>query len=245
VDEIVFTIHDNLPREAPGSAACTQRALARVTGLSSGSRILDVGCGPGQQTIDLARACAGRIVAVDLHARYLRELGRRAAAAGVADRVSPVRATMRQMPFADGSFDVIWSEGAIYIGGFERGLQDWRRLLGPRGWVAVTELCWLVDDPPEAPRTFWARQYPPMTTVPQNLETAAACGYDVLDCFTLPVSAWWDDYYGPLERRLASLREHTSGADRAAIESTQSEIDLYRSHAPTYGYVFFVLQRSG
>lgn len=242
MDDLVFTIHDNLPREAPGSAACTRRALATVVGLSSRSRILDVGCGPGQQTIDLTRACDGRIVAVDLHGPYLRELERRAAAAGVADRVRVVRATMHQLPFADGSFDLIWSEGAIYIAGFERGLQQWRRLVRPRGCVAVTELCWLVDEPPDVPRAFWVEHYPSMTTNAGNLATAVANGYDVLDCFTLPESAWWDDYYGPLERRLVSLRGVVADADRAAIDSAQAEIDLYRAYSTAYGYVFFVLR---
>lgn len=245
MSDIFFTIHDNLPREAPGGAAWTRRALTRVTDLSPRSRILDVGCGTGPQTIELARAFGGRVIAVDLHAPYLAQLRRRALDADAGGRVLPVRASMAQLPFADASFDVIWSEGAIYIAGFARALRGWRRLLRPRGVLAVTELCWLVDDPPPAPRTFWSTAYPAMTTVARNLSTAVASGYEILESFALPESAWWDEYYGPLERRLETLRgERTGAADRAAIASTQEQIDLYRAHAASYGYVFFVFRRS-
>jgi len=47
---------EGLPRQGPGSSEATLRALRMVDGLSSRPRILDVGCGPGAQTIDLARA---------------------------------------------------------------------------------------------------------------------------------------------------------------------------------------------
>ena len=241
--DIFFTIHDNLPREAPGSTSCTLRALANIPNLSGRSRILDVGCGPGAQTVDLAAATGARIVAIDIHEPYLRAAANRVGDAGVADRVSTVRATLRQPPFADASFDGIWAEGAVYIAGFARALSEWRRLLRPRGVVAVTELCWLVDDPPAEPRAFWAAAYPAMTTVAENLKTAEASGYLVLDTFTLPESAWWDDYYGPLERRLALLRaERTSAEDHRAIASTQQQSDLYRAYSASYGYVFFVLR---
>ncbi len=243
MSDIFFTIHDNLPREAPGSPACTRRALASVTRLGQSSRILDVGCGPGQQTIALAHGCRGRIVAIDLHTSYLRELIRRAVETGVADRVRPVRATMTRLPFADGAFDVIWCEGAIYIIGFERGLVEWRRLLRPHGWAAISELCWLVDDPPAEPRTFWGRHYPAMTTIDRNAATAAACGYDVVETFALPESAWWNDYYGPLERRLAALGDAANDEDRAVIAATREQIDVYRRFSASFGYVFFVLRR--
>src|SRR5581483_45344 len=244
MSDIFFAIHDGLPREAPGSSACTRRALASVSGLSAGSRVLDVGCGPGAQTIELARAFGGRIVAVDLHAPYLAELRRRAIAANAASRVQPLRATMGGLPFAEASFDVIWSEGAIYIIGVERALADWRPLLRARGHLVFSHLCWLADDPPPAPAAFWATHYPAMRSVRHHLDAAAECGYDAIDTFVLPDRAWWDEYYGPLERRLSSVRATRTGEeDRRAIEATQEQIDLYRTYAASYGYVFFVLRR--
>ena len=106
---------EGLPRQAPGSASATLRALGLVRGLPTRPRILDVGCGPGAQTVELARATGGWIVAVDIRQRFLDELTERAAAAGILPQVTTVNTSMFDMDFADASFDLIWSEGAIYI----------------------------------------------------------------------------------------------------------------------------------
>src|SRR5262249_11799155 len=59
------------------------------------------------------------------------------------------RASMSALDFPDASFDLIWSEGAIYVMGFAEGLRAWKRLLKPHGAIAVTELSWLGPDIPE------------------------------------------------------------------------------------------------
>ena len=137
---------EGLPRQAPGSAAATLRALGLVRGLPTSPRILDVGCGPGAQTIELARATNGWIVAVDIRQRFLDELTERAAAAGVLPQVTTINTSMFDMDFADASFDLIWSEGAIYIQGFAAGLdrmapvpEAWRMARGIRTDLAGAE----------------------------------------------------------------------------------------------------------
>jgi hypothetical protein len=103
----------------------------------------------------------------------------------------------------------------------------------------------LQTDVPDEPRRFWAKHYPAITTVGENVRIARALRYEVLDCFPLPASAWWTNYYQPLEDRLATLRMRY-GASRevlAIIDSTQEQIDLYRHFPTSYGYVFYVLRR--
>lgn len=244
--DIFFEIHQGLPREGPGDRGSTLRAFRLLTELPPDAAMLDVGCGPGQQTIDLARIHPGRIIALDTHPPYLDVLRDRSVDAGVADRVQPLRASMLAMPLADGCVGAIWAEGSIYIAGFEQGLLEWKRLLRPGGYMAVTHLSWLVADVPPTPREFWSRHYPAMTTVDDNLAIARARGLDVIGHFTLPESAWWNDYYGPMERRLAMLRErHREDAEAlAVIEGSGEQIELYRRFAGCYGYVFYIL-RSG
>ena len=245
--DIFFSIHDGLPREGPGDRASTRRAFELMLGLSPDARLLDVGCGPGQQTIDLGDIHAGTIVAVDTHQPYLDELRARVRGAGLAHRVHPLRGSMFALPCADHRVDAIWAEGSIYIIGFERGLRTWRPLLRSGGYLAATHLSWLASDVPEEPRAFWAREYPAIATVDANLAIAAACGFDVLDHFTLPESAWWESYYGPMEARLTALRgahQHDPAA-LAVIRSSQAQIALYRRFAHCYGYVFYVLRRGG
>jgi ubiquinone/menaquinone biosynthesis C-methylase UbiE len=238
-------IHTGLPRESPGDAASTRRAFRTIRGLPAAPRILDVGCGPGAQTLDLAAVTAARICAFDIHRPYLDEVRARVQAGGVAGRVQLVQASMLAMPFAAESVDVIWAEGSIYIAGFEPALRGWRGLLRRGGFMAVSELSWLEPDAPEEPRAFWNRHYPAMHTIEQNVAAAKDSGFDVIDSFTLPESSWWADYYSPMEARLSALRARYSNDAEAlaTIESSQSQIDLYRRFTPYYGYVFYVLQR--
>lgn len=103
--------------------------------------------------------------------------------------------------------------------------------------MAASELCWLRNDPPSTCRQFFADEYPAMRTIEGNLAMITACGYETVDHFTLPDTAWWESYYGPLERRLQSLRRvHGGDPPRMAIiASIQREIDIFRQYASHYG----------
>jgi len=241
--DIFWTIHRDLPREAPGSDNSSLRALGMIPSLPAFPRILDIACGPGAQTVALARTTNGTITAVDTHQPFLDDLARRAAQAGVAERVHPRNVSMFDLKF-DEPFDLIWSEGAIYIIGLERGLREWRSLLKPVGFIAVTEASWLKPNPPEAPRHFWDEAYPGMATVDQNLAHLASAGYRSLGHFTLPESDWWDNYYHPMSARIESLREKypNNPEAQAVLDLEYAEIELYRQYSAWYGYVFYIGQ---
>ncbi len=67
----VFTMHEGLPRQGPGSNACTRKAFSMLTNLPARPEILDIGCGSGMQTIELARTCPScRITATDIYPRH-------------------------------------------------------------------------------------------------------------------------------------------------------------------------------
>jgi ubiquinone/menaquinone biosynthesis C-methylase UbiE len=241
-----FRIHENIPREGPGDAESTRRAF-RMLRLPDRPDILDLGCGPGLQTIELARLTNGHIKALDLYDHYLQRVEQAAGHAGVQSRVATLQGSMFDLRFPDESFDVVWAEGSIYIIGFERGLREWKRLLRPKGYVAATHLSWLTNDIPREAEEFWAKTYPAIASVEDNLRIARQEGYEVVGEFPLPTSAWWNEYYGPLETRLADLRQDPEFKDdpiaRQSIAATQEEIDLYRKYPDVYGYVFYVMRR--
>jgi ubiquinone/menaquinone biosynthesis C-methylase UbiE len=236
---------EGLPRQGPGSEAATLRALATVTGLPASPRILDLGCGPGAQTIDLVRATRGEIVALDLHTSFLSELRARADSAGFGDRITTLHGSMFAMDFARDEFDLIWSEGAIYIMGFAAGLSICRRFLKPGGWMVVSELTWLVPDPPAEAREFWAGNYPAMRSLEQNRCIVTEAGYESPATFVLPAADWWENYYGPGEARLLQVRERyrDDAETMAALDEVRREYDLFRAHSDSYGYVFYIMRK--
>ncbi len=243
--DIFWEIHDGLPQQGPGDDASTGRAFALVPPLPECAAILDVGCGPGRQTVALAVLTGGTVTAVDTHQPFLDELKRRGRAAGVGDRIRTVNRSMSELDFPANTFDLIWSEGAVYLMGFREGLTSWRRFLKPGKCLAVSEITWLTDNPPAEVRDFWAEGYPPMKTVEQNFLVINECGYSLLGHFILPESSWWDGYYRPIEDRLRGLRAKYA-TDPAALEminGEQQEIDLFRAYPDSYGYVFYVMRR--
>ena len=151
---------------------------------------------------------------------------------------------MRRLDFADGSFDLIWCEGAINIMGVQAGLRDWRRLLRRNGHVALTEVCWRKPEPPAECAAFWKREYPAIRDISALLAAAEACGYETVGHFPLPASAWWDDYYRPLQDNVTAFRKrhHHAPDAQALADQCQHEIDIWRACSDFYGYEFLVLR---
>ena len=243
--KVFFDVHKDLPRQGPGNRASTERALDLAGHLPDTPRILDIACGPGAQTLDLARARPdARITAVDLHEPFLAEASARVTAAGVADRVTVERADMAALDYPNASFDLIWCEGAAYILGVEKALTHWQRLLRPLGVIALSDAVWLVADPPEPLNGWWCSNYPDMTSIAERRELVRQCGYRLLGDFILPESAWWEHYYTPMEARLDRL-EVAYANDRGAqavLADCRVEIDYYRRYPNCYGYLFLVMQ---
>ena len=243
--EVFFDIQRGLPRQGPGSDESTLKALSLCRGLSERPVVLDIGCGPGMQTVALARALEGNITAVDFHQEYLDELKERVNTAGVAERVVIQVGDMHDLSFSPQTFDLIWSEGAAYIMGVDNALVAWKQLLRAGGFIAVTELVWKKQDRPRQVAEFFDTEYPAMTDVEGILNTIRACGYEPVGNFTLPDNAWWEHYYTPLERKLPSFREKYSADEQAMIlvDSANREIEMRRRFGQSYGYEFFVAQK--
>lgn len=242
---VFFDIHSGLPREGPGDRDSTRRALRLMGTLPKAPSIIDIACGPGAQTLDLADLVGdAHIVAIDAHPPFLDELRRRAAAAGVAQRIDARAGDMAQLAIVPGSADVLWCEGAAYIIGVPEALRLWPPLLKTGGRIALTEPVWLRPDPPDVVRRNWT-EYPAMTDVPGCRDIIRRAGLELLGDFLLPAAAWMDHYYGPLEARARQLRKKYAGNSVAAavLQEAESEVEVYRNYSAYFGYQFFVMKK--
>ena len=242
--DIFFDIHKDLPRQGSGRDKYTQKAYDMIPKLEQ-PLILDVGCGPGLQTIKLAKLSGGKIIAIDIHQPYLEQLRQSAEKEEVLDRIEILNKSMLNMDFPEEYFDIIWAEGSIFIIGFEKGLEEWRKFIKEDGYLAIHEMAWLKDDPPQEIFEFWQQVYPAITTIENNLDIIKKCNYKLIGHFPLPEDAWWDLYYNPLEKRLKKLEIKYKNNKKALerINEEYKEINLFRKYNEWYGSVFYVMQK--
>ena len=221
-------------------------------------KILDIGCGSGVQTIELAKLSGGHIIALDNYKPFLDKLNKNIQSAEFSNKIETVVGSMDAMPFDSESFDIIWAEGSIFIIGFEKGLEYWKQFLKPSGYLCISELTWLKPNPPKEISDFLLSQYtplmdearklskyPPITDEAGNLEMAKNAGYTEIGHFTLPKTAWADEYYKPLQAQINLFREKSKGNENAIglLDEFQLEIDIYEKYSDWYGYVFYILQK--
>jgi len=245
VQQVMADQYGPLPRQGPGSPASTRKAFSLLGPLPEQPKVLDIGCGTGAQTMELAKLTPGHIIALDVFDWALDRLSEKVVQAGLAGRVHTIKQSMDAMDFPEETFDLIWSEGALYIMGFENALTTCRLLLKPGGYLAASELCWFRDEPPDEARTFFETCYPDMKTVEDNVRLIADSGYELLGHFHLPNRAWWDDYYTPMSKLLPALRQkYADSPDAIAMfDDTDVEMAVHKKYAKSYGYEFFVGRR--
>lgn len=231
-----------LERQGPGSPDTTRKAAGFIEGLNDNSRIADLGCGTGTQTITLARTIPGHITGLDLFPEFIDIMERNVASAGLQDRIQSVVGSMDDLPFDENSLDLIWSEGAIYNIGFRRGINLWRKYLGQGGYIAVSEVSWFTDERPEEIEDMWRQAYPEIDTIPAKVSQMQEAGYVPVATFAIPDSDWKEHFYKPMqpvqEAFLAKYGDNE--AARGFIENQRWEAELYHRYCSYYGYVFYI-----
>jgi len=243
--DLFFELFENIPRQGPGSLEATGKALSLCQGLPDTPDILDIGCGRGAQTLDLAGMTKGGITAVDNHAPFVERLAEAVRNKGLGARIRPLVGDMTALDFPDKSFDLIWCEGAIYNIGFDAGISSWRRLLRPNGCMAVSEAVWLRTHAPEECRKFW-EAYPGIRDIKANLDAIQAHGFDLLGHFTEAKECWTEEFYAPLKERMRLMEEKYPGDEAAGgvLKHLRHEIDMYDKYKDYYGYEFFVMKNT-
>ena len=240
--DIIYEIFGPLPQGAPGNEASTLRALDGVPDRDNVRNVLDLGVGRGRTTFTLAQVLGdARVTAVEIHAPFVTHMVGRASEKRVSNRVQIVCGDMVNIEVAEGSVDLIWAEGSIYLVGIERALAIWRPWLRPGGCIAFSDFVWWTDDPSEEASEFWATEYPDMATEVSIRAAAESSGYRVVSSFHMSKEAH-DAYYVPLEERVAELAGCVDADVQQVLENIQREIEVVRRFADDAGYTFFVLQ---
>ncbi|MEZ9710800.1 methyltransferase domain-containing protein [Vibrio breoganii] len=231
-------VFETLERWGPGSAEETLIALNKVPITSH--HILEIGAGKGLATEVLANNTHAQITAVDNEQSALDRLSERFAQEGQTDRINPVCASMTDLPFERGSFDLIWAEGSAYIMGVETALKQWRPVLKNDGVIMFSDLVWFTEDRTAEAEAFWKGEYPDMQSIDTRLKQIKVAGYTIVDHFPLSRQAW-KNYFLPLQQRAKELTASMPNSN--ALNDIKTEVSIYERYLDQFGYEMFIIQK--
>lgn len=239
---LICDYYSKLDRQGPGSPEVTLKALGFVDNLTEESRIADIGCGTGGQTRVLAQHAPGLITGIDLFPAFIDLFNRRAAEQDMQDKMKGIVGSMDNLPFEEEELDLMWSEGAIYNIGFERGLKEWRKFLKKGGFLAVSEVSWFTAHRPAEISEFWQDAYPEIDTIPAKVNQMHQAGYVPVASFILPEYCWTEHFYEPQIAAQEIFLSENAGNKAAEdfIANQRHETQLYFRYKEFYGYVFYI-----
>lgn len=244
--QLLIDLYQHTIRQGPGGDAQTMLAM-ELAGIDPAAplKIADIGCGTGASTLLLASRLNAQLTAVDLLEEFLQVLQKRAAQADLSGKITTQACSMDNLPFEDGAYDVIWSEGAVYNIGFETGLKGWKRYLKPGGVLVVSELTWTTASRPAEVQAHWDDEYPEVDLASAKMALLERHGYSPRGYFVLPQQCWLDNYYLPLQDGFESFlhRNGHSQAARAVVAAETSEIELYRQYRQYYSYGVYIARK--
>ena len=167
--------------------------------------ILDVGCGIGGSSLYLAEKFGARVTGITLSPVQANRAKERAKAAGLQAKTDFQVANALNMPFADNSFDLVWSlESGEHMPDKAQFLQECYRVLKPDGKLILATWC----HRPTTAKTPLTRQeekhlqdiyrvycLPYVISLPNYTEIVEQCGFKDLrvDDWSTAVAPFWDE----------------------------------------------------
>jgi len=186
-------------------------------------RILDIGCGTGLPTIELARLSGGEVIGIDPDLSALSQLDRRIEEANLSRQVITINCSLCDTELPDEHFDILWGEGVLHLLDPERSFAQCNRLMKSRGFLVTHETISWFD------------------TVSKHL---SSLGFKTLKPYLLPKNCWWTDYYAPLAEKILALRKTQNDIEESAVLTQyESEIARYRTNPGQYDCAYFFIQK--
>ncbi len=188
-------------------------------------RILDIGCGSGVPTLELAKLSGGQVIGIDIDTSLIKRLNKKIEKAGLSDKVTALKRSMFEMDFPKQSFDIIWTEGSIFAMGFATGLREWRRFLKPGGFLVVHD----------EEGDLWKKT----KQIPIH-------GYTLLHSFILDEKTWWDEYFTLLEKKIREMRAKPTTDPKLLplVDVDQREVEMVKLNPKRTRSVYFIMKKN-
>lgn len=166
--------------------------------------ILDVGCGIGGSSLYLAQKFGARVTGITLSPVQANRAKERAQAAGLTAKTNFQVANALDMPFADNSFDLVWSlESGEHMPDKVKFLQECYRVLKPGGKLILATWCHrptnavtplTADEQKHLQDIYRVYCLPFVVSLPDYTKIVEECGFQDLevDDWSTAVAPFWD-----------------------------------------------------
>ena len=182
-------------------------------------QILDIGCGTGVPTLELARRYIGTIYAVDINSDSLRFFRQKLHNENLSDRVKLIHNSFFSEDFGCLKFDIILAEGLLNIVGFDKGFSKLIKLAKKKGYIIIH------DDSQNR-------------TKKNKIIKKNSC--EVIKSFILSEEVWRNNYYEPLESKINSLEDNKL---LSLFQSDLHEIELFKSNPSQLSSTYYIIRK--
>lgn len=186
--------------------------------------ILDLGCGTGVPTLEMAGLTDGKIVAVDANQESLDVFRKKIDILNLNNRISIIQNSVFNVALPEIHYDIILAEGILHIIGFEKGLRTFTRLLKSNGHFMIHD---------EA------------SNKKRKLKVIAKYGYELVKFFILDEKIWWNEYYGFMEKKIMDLEKTYTDTSKSEtlFKPLKHEIAIFRKDPKSCRSIYYVLKK--
>jgi len=193
-------------------------------------KILDVGCGSGVPTIELAYLSEGEIIGLDVDQKELEKFKEKIKKLGLKHRIKAVNTSFFHNNYSDESIDIIWAEGVFYISGYEKSFRESYRILKENGFLVMVDTLDRIESK--------------FSGIKGMLDILAKLGFKLYNQVKWIENAWWIEFYQPLELMLKKLRD--SKIDPMLykhLTKHENEISMIKKSPKKYDCAHYILQK--
>ncbi|MFX0038931.1 MAG: methyltransferase domain-containing protein [Candidatus Heimdallarchaeota archaeon] len=186
--------------------------------------ILDIGCGTGIPTIELAQLSDGEIIGIDIDQDALDKLNLKIEKMSLSNRVKTMNISLYRTNFPNNYFNILWDEGVLHILDLKKSLIECKRLLKPNGYLILGEtIKWIKN----------------------KFKTFLDFSFKLINQFLLPEKFWWTDYYAPLEKKIKELRlKYGNAIDLKELQKYEREIKMVKKNPREFDCGFYIMQKA-
>ena len=187
-------------------------------------RILDIGCGTGMPTLELARLSNGEIAGIDIDQGALDKLNLNIKLQGLSGRIKVYNRSVYDTKFEDETFDIIWEEGVVHLLDLKKVLTECNRILKKlNGFMVMGEI---------------------INWVNRKIKHFPKFGFKLIKQIPWEKECWWTEYYRPLDEKINILRKKYDNLDEIEeIKRHLMEIEMVKKDPSGFDCITNILQK--